>query len=64
MDSVIAEGIRQRSEGKDIARVELEDGTQVYIVGPFLEKEKADAVADFVKAMDIGEVESRLVPQS
>lgn len=64
MDPVITEGIRQRSEGKDIARVELEDGTQVYIVGPFLEKEKADAVADFVKAMDIGEVEARLVPQS
>lgn len=64
LDSVITEGIRQRSEGKDIARVELEDGTLVFIVGPFLKKEEADEVTDFVAAMGIGTVRTLQIPQS
>lgn len=63
LDAVVAEGIRQRSEGKDIARVELEDGTLVYVVGPFLEKAKADAVTDFVSAMAIGDARTLVIPQ-
>ena len=56
IDATVAEGIRQQSEGKDIAKIETEDGVVYYIVGPFSDKAKADALAEFIKAMGIGEV--------
>lgn len=56
IDATVAEGIRQQAEGKDIAKVETEDGVVYYIVGPFSDKAKADALAEFIKAMGIGEV--------
>ncbi len=54
----ITSGIRQQSGGKDVARSENSDGTVSYIVGPFEDKAKAEAVANFVKAMGINEVSS------
>ncbi len=52
----IASGIRQQAEGKDIARTESYDGTLSFIIGPFDDKAKADALVEFVKAMGIDEV--------
>ena len=51
LDSAVAGGIRQQAPGKDIARVENEDGTKVYIVGPFSDKETAENLAAFIRAM-------------
>ena len=56
IDSTSMEGIIQQADGKDIAKAETESGVILYIVGPFSDKAKAEALADFVKAMGIGEV--------
>ena len=56
LDAELSEGIRQQAEGKDIARSETEDGKAAYIVGPFGDKEKADSLASFVKAMGVDNV--------
>lgn len=56
IDATIMEGIRQQSGGKDIAKTETEEGDIYFIVGPFADKTKAEALADFIKAMAIGEV--------
>lgn len=47
-------GIRQQAPDKDIARVEMPDGTNVFVVGPFIDKAKADNLASFVTAMGVG----------
>ncbi len=52
----ISSGIRQQYEDKDMARSEGQDGSVSYIIGPFDDKAKADALADFVKAMGISQV--------
>ena len=59
LDSAVSGGIRQQSGGKDIARVTGEGGMTVYVVGPFEDKAKADALADFVKAMGISDVTTK-----
>ncbi|MBR5836474.1 MAG: PD40 domain-containing protein [Bacteroidales bacterium] len=51
LDAAVAGGVRQQAPGKDIARVEKEDGTKVYIVGPFADKETAENLAGFIRAM-------------
>ena len=56
LDDALTSGIRQQAGGKDIARVESEDGTLVFVVGPFAEKEKADELVAFVKAMGVEDV--------
>lgn len=56
LDSAISEGLRQQSGGKDIARSETEDGRAAYIVGPFSNKDQADTLVNFVKAMIEAEV--------
>lgn len=56
LDPQLSEGIRQMAEGKDIARSETEDGQTAYIVGPFGNKENADSLAYFVKAMGVENV--------
>lgn len=56
MDSELSEGIRQQADGKDIARSESEDGRAAYIIGPFGDKDKADSLAAFVKAMGVTDV--------
>lgn len=55
LDSTVADGIRQQAPDKDIARVEMSDGTNVFVVGPFIDKAKADNLAAFINAMGIGE---------
>lgn len=61
LDSAVSGGIRQQSGGKDIARVTGDGGMTVYVVGPFEDKTKADALADFVKAMGISDVTTKKV---
>ena len=56
LDAELSEGMRQQAEGKDIARSETENGNAAYIVGPFGDKEKADSLASFVKAMGVDNV--------
>ena len=53
LDDALTSGIRQQAGGKDIARVESEDGTIIFVVGPFAEKGKADELIAFVKAMGV-----------
>lgn len=56
LDSTTRDGINQQSGGKDIARIETEEGVMYYIIGPYAKKEDAQKLADFIKAMGIGEV--------
>lgn len=56
LDEAVSAGIRQQLEGKDIARTETEDGTLIYVVGPFTDKSKAEELISFVKAMGLSEV--------
>jgi len=56
LDDSLYEGIRQQSDGKDIARSDLEDGRVSYSVGPFSDRSQAESVAMFVKAMGIDDV--------
>jgi hypothetical protein len=63
LDSLAADGIRQQAPDKDIARVEMADGTNVFVVGPFTDKVKADNLAAFINAMGIGEAKCVEIPQ-
>lgn len=56
MDPALSEGIRQQAGGKDIARSETPDGRPAYIVGPFADRQSAEALVSFVKAMGEEEV--------
>ncbi len=60
IDSTVTEGINQQSGGKDIARIETEDGVIYYIIGPYAKKEEAEKLAEFIRAMGIGEVTCNL----
>ncbi len=55
LDGAMTEGINQQSGGKDIARIETEEGV-TYIIGPYADKEEAEKLAGFIRAMGIGEV--------
>jgi len=57
LDSTAADGIRQQAPDKDIARVEMPDGTNIFVVGPFTDKAKADNLASFITAMGVGSAE-------
>ena len=59
----VAGGIRQQAPGKDIARVEKEDGTKVYVVGPFADKETAENLAGFIRAMGVSDASCTEVSQ-
>lgn len=63
LDSTVADGIRQQAPDKDIARVEMPDGTNMFVVGPFTDKAKADNLAAFVNAMGIGGAKCVEIPQ-
>ena len=56
IDSTIMDGIVQQSGGKDVAKVETEEGVVYFIIGPFADKTKAQELAEFIKAMGIGDV--------
>ena len=55
LEMAVADGIRQQSAGKDIARTRGEDGGNVYVVGPFADKATAEKVAGFVRAMGVND---------
>ena len=63
LDMTIAGGIRQQAPGKDIARVEKEDGSKMYVVGPFADKEAAEKIAGFVRAMGASDASCVEIPQ-
>jgi hypothetical protein len=63
LDMTVAGGIRQQAPGKDIARVEKEDGTKVYVIGPFADKELAENLAGFVRAMGTSTATCVEIPQ-
>lgn len=63
LDPAIASGIRMQASGKDIARVENEDGTKRYVVGPFSDKSAAEDLATFIRAMGGGTVSCVEIPQ-
>jgi len=56
LDQEVFEGMIRLAMGKDIARVEAEDGTQVFIVGPFDNKAMAEELASYVRSKISGKV--------
>lgn len=56
MDSSLASEIKLYSDGKDIARVTSPEGLEIYKVGPFSDKSKADLLVAFLKEMGIDDV--------
>jgi hypothetical protein len=63
LDMTVASGIRQQAPGKDIARVENEDGTKVYVIGPFADHDTAENLAGFIRAMGTSGAECYEIPQ-
>lgn len=55
LEMAIAGGIRQQAAGKDIARSINESGANVYVIGPFADKETAEKLAGFVRAMGVND---------
>ena len=56
IDSTVMGGINQQSGGKDVAKIETEEGVIYYIIGPYANKDDAEKLAEFIKVMGIGEV--------
>ena len=56
LDPAVAEIVSSAAVGKDIIRVESEDGTQVFSVGPFDSKEAADSLVSALEAVLAGKV--------
>ena len=56
LDQDVIEGMVRLAMGKDIARIEAEDGTQVFIIGPFDNKAKAEELAEYVRGKMAGKV--------
>ena len=52
----VVEGMVRLAMGKDIARIEAEDGTLVFSVGPFDNKDKAEELATYVRSKIVGKV--------
>ena len=52
----VVEGMVRLAMGKDIARIEAEDGTLVFSVGPFDNKDKAEELATYVRTKIVGKV--------
>lgn len=63
LDMAVADGIRQQAAGKDIARSRREDGANVYVVAPFADKDSADRLAAFVRAMGVSDATSGAIEQ-
>ena len=56
LDDAVTAGIREKAAGKDIARSDSEDGTIIFMVGPFADKAQADDLAAAVVEMGISDV--------
>ena len=63
LDMTIAGGIRQQAPGKDIARIEKEDGSKMYVIGPFADKDAAENLAGFIRAMGASGASCVEIPQ-
>ncbi len=63
LDMTVASGIRQQAPGKDIARIENEDGTKLYVIGPFADHDTAENLAGFIRAMGTSGAECHEIPQ-
>ena len=61
LESEVVEGMVRMAMGKDIARIEAEDGTQVFIVGPFDNKAMAEELASYVRGKITGKVSCELL---
>ena len=61
LESEVVEGMIRLAMGKDIARVEAEDGTQVFIVGPFDNKAMAEELASYAREKISGRVTCELL---
>lgn len=61
LGETLSSGIRHHSPGKDIVRTEAEDGTIIFVIGPFSDKAEADALAEFVRTSDTSEVSADVV---
>ena len=61
LESEVVEGMVRLAMGKDIARIEAEDGTQVFIVGPFDNKAMAEELAAYVSSKVAGKVTCELL---
>lgn len=60
LESEVVEGMVRLAMGKDIARIEAEDGTQVFVVGPFDNKAMAEELASYVRGKITGKVTCEL----
>ena len=60
LEQDVVEGMIRLAMGKDIARVEAEDGTQVFIVGPFDNKAMADELVSYIRSKVPGSVSCEL----
>lgn len=61
LDDASLSGINQQASGKDIAKVEGEEGRTVYVVGPYSDKAAAESLVSFANAMGIGNVELKTI---
>ncbi|MBR2064136.1 MAG: PD40 domain-containing protein [Bacteroidales bacterium] len=61
LESEVVEGMVRMAMGKDIARIEAEDGTQVFIVGPFDNKAMAEELASYVRDKITGKVSCEML---
>ena len=61
LESEVVEGMIRLAMGKDIARIEAEDGTQVFIVGPFDNKAMAEELASYAREKISGRVTCELL---
>ena len=61
LDPAVVEGMVRLAMGKDIARIEAEDGTQVFIVGPFDNKTMAEELASYVRSKTVGKVSCEML---
>ncbi len=50
LDQPFAAGVSEKAAGKDLARTEREDGTVIFVVGPFKDKDEAEEVAEFASS--------------
>lgn len=60
IESALMSEIVVRAIGKDVARIETSDGTQIYIVGPFDSSVQAEELASFIRSQGVGNVSCEL----
>lgn len=50
LEQPFAAAVTEKAPGKDIARFEKEDGTMIFMLGPFTDKAEAETIAEFAAA--------------